>query len=165
MGPPPIFILFFVVIFAIVIGKILFSIGSSVSEWSDNNAQPERCDDAEIVSKRTEVLGGEKSTSTRYYTTFELAGGERTELKVGGRDYGQFAEGDQGQLTHQGTRFLGFVRHPARADAPPPIARTDIPDNLVCAYCGSAIPAGKIKCDGCGWAWKPAKLEEGQGTA
>src|SRR5215471_5803150 len=97
MGPPPIFILFFVVIFAIVIGKILFSIGSSVSEWSDNNAQPERCDDAEIVSKRTEVLGGEKSTSTRYYTTFELAGGERKELKVGGREYGQFAEGDQGQ--------------------------------------------------------------------
>ena len=63
-GPPPIFMFFFVAIFVIVIGGILFGIGKSVSEWASNNAQPAQCDDARIVSKRTEVSGGQKSTST-----------------------------------------------------------------------------------------------------
>jgi hypothetical protein len=147
---------FFVAIFVIVIGGILFKAVQGVAAWSSNNAQPERCDDAEIVSKRTEVSGGEKSTSTTYYTTFELAGGERKELEVKGRDYGQFAEGDKGQLRHQGTRFLGFMRHLDRAEEPPRLAEVEVPANLLCAYCGGAIPTGKIKCDGCGWTWKPA---------
>ena len=158
-GPPPIFMFFFVAIFVIVIGSILVKAVQGVSEWSSNNAQPERCDDAEVVSKRTEVSGGEKSTSTTYFTTFELVGGERKELKVKGQDYGLFAEGDHGQLRHQGTRFLGFVRRLEPVEELPRIAEVDIPANLVCAYCGSALPKGKIKCDGCGWTWRPAKSE------
>ena len=150
---------FFVAIFVFVIGSILFNIGKGVSEWADNNAQPERCNDAEIVSKRTEVSGGERSTSTTYYATFELPGSERKELKISGRDYGQFAEGDWGRLRHQGTRYLGFDRQP-RSVKPPLVSRTDAPDNLLCTYCGSAIPAGKVKCDGCGWTWRPGKPEE-----
>jgi hypothetical protein len=158
-GPPAIFVLFFVAIFAIVLGSIVFKAVQGMNEWASNNAQPERSDEAEIVSKRTEVSGGQKSTSTTYYATFELAGGERKELEVKGRDYGLFAEGDRGQLRHQGTRFLGFMRQLEREEAPPPIAGLEIPANLVCAYCGSAIPAGKIKCDGCGWTWKPGRAE------
>lgn len=158
-GAPPFFMFIFVAIFVFVIGKILFTIGSGVNEWASNNAQPQRCDDAEIVAKRTEVSGGQKSTSTTYYATFELVGGVRKELEVDGDEYGQFAEGDAGRLTHQGTRFLGFVREPRRqVGALPPIA--EIPQNLLCAYCGSAIPSGKIKCDGCGWTWKPAPKSE-----
>jgi hypothetical protein len=152
-GPPPIFMFFFVAIFVLVIGGILFNIGKGVTEWADNNAQPERLDDAEIVSKRTEVSGGEKSTSTTYFATFELVGGERKELEVTGRDFGQFAEGDRGQLTHQGTRYLGFARQRERPEIT--VAPAASLPNLTCDYCGSAIPSGQIKCASCGWTWKP----------
>ena len=156
-GPPPIFMFFFVAIFVIVIGGILFNIGKGVNEWASNNAQPERLDDAEIVSKRTEVSGGEKSTSTTYFATFELAGGERKELEVTGRDFGLFAEGDQGRLSHQGTRFKGFTRRADKVE--PEVEEPPSQRNLSCDYCGSAIPAGQIKCASCGWTWKPRPIE------
>lgn len=157
-GPPAIFMFFFVAIFGIVIGGILFNIGKGVTEWASNNAQAERCDDAEIVAMRTEVSGGKNSTSTTYYATFELAGAERKELEISGRDYGLFAEGDTGRLTHQGTRFLGFARQPKRASSPP-VMESSAPGNLLCTYCGSAIPSGQIKCQSCGWTWKPKPME------
>ena len=34
--------------------------------------------------------------------------GKRLELGVKDAEYGMLAEGDQGVLTYQGTRFLGF---------------------------------------------------------
>lgn len=153
-GPPPIFMFFFVAIFVIVIGVFIFTIGSGIKQWADNNAQPERLDDVQIVSKRTEVTGREDSTCTTCYVTFEMDGGERKELKVTGRDYGQFAEGDRGRLSHRGTRYLGFTRHRERIE--PPVVESAVPKNLLCAYCGNAIPSGQIKCEGCGWTWKPA---------
>lgn len=147
---------FFFAIFALVIGIILFNIVKGVGEWASNNAQPRLTNEAKVVSKRTEVSGHHEHTSTSYYVTFELQGGERKELSVSGREFGQLSEGDTGQLTHQGTRYLGFFRQPRRAE--PPVIEPPIPTNLVCAYCGNAIPAGRIKCDGCGWTWKPAPV-------
>ncbi len=152
--PPPIFIFFFVVVFMIAIGRILLKAGMGVSEWASNNAEPENRVEAKVVSKRTEVSGRRESTSTTYYITFELPGGERKELSVSGREYGQLSEGDSGLLTHQGTRYLGFTREPHRVEPPP--MEPQVPKNLVCAYCGNAIPMGQIKCEGCGWTWKPS---------
>ena len=39
-----------------------------------------------------------------------MESGDRMELRVSGREYGLLAEGDRGQLTFQGTRYLSFVR-------------------------------------------------------
>ena len=50
------------------------------------------------------------SVSTSYYATYQLDSGERLEFSVGGREYGMLAEGDQGTLTYQGTRYKGFER-------------------------------------------------------
>lgn len=47
---------------------------------------------------------------TRYYVTFEFESGDRLELMVDGSEYGLLAEGDNGMLSFQGTRYLGFVR-------------------------------------------------------
>ena len=55
------------------------------------------------------------TTSTTYYVTFQVASGDRMELRVGGREYGQLAEGDFGELTFQGTRYLGFERRGSKA--------------------------------------------------
>ncbi|MCD7839604.1 MAG: DUF2500 domain-containing protein [Erysipelotrichaceae bacterium] len=48
------------------------------------------------------------SSTTYYYVTFELSSGDRMEFSVKGREYGMLVEGDKGQLTFQGTRYLGF---------------------------------------------------------
>lgn len=52
---------------------------------------------------------GHTSSST-YYVTFEVASGDRIELAVNGPEYGLLVNGDYGNLTFQGTRYLGFER-------------------------------------------------------
>jgi len=158
-GPPPIFIFFFVAIFVVILGSILVKAVQGVSEWSENNSKPVETEAAELVAKRTEVSGGKDSTSTTYYTTFELSDGERGELEVSGSEYGKLVEGDLGQLTHQGTRYLGFVRQHEPAE-PPARSVPPAPPNLTCAYCGSVIPSGQIKCASCGWTWKPSPANQ-----
>ncbi|MFD2878527.1 DUF2500 domain-containing protein [Paenibacillus rhizoplanae] len=71
------------------------------------------------MSKRTEVRQQQSQedslssrTSTTYYLTYEAEDGMRREFKVEGQEYGMSAEGDQGILTYQGTRYHGFQRRP-----------------------------------------------------
>ena len=47
---------------------------------------------------------------TNYFVTFEVESGDRMEFEVTGEESGLMLEGDQGMLTLQGTRFLGFER-------------------------------------------------------
>lgn len=42
--------------------------------------------------------------------TFEVASGDRMELEVSGNEYGMLVEGDQGNLSFQGMRYLEFER-------------------------------------------------------
>ena len=67
-----------------------------------------------MVAKRTNVShhhhDTHMSTSTSYYVTFQVESGDRLELRMSGRDYGMLAEGDDGKLSFQGTRYLGFER-------------------------------------------------------
>lgn len=104
----------FIVVFVTVIGKGLF-------QWNKNNNSPRLTVDASIVSKRTNVshsshAGGTNgstmtsSSSTTYYVTFQVPSGDRMELRVKGSEFGMLAEGDQGKLTFQGTRYLSFER-------------------------------------------------------
>lgn len=108
---------FIAIVFIIVIGGILFSLFTSIKQWSDNNKQPVLSVNAKVISKRTEVkkrggAGDDHGSSTRtyYYTTFEVESGDRMELPMNGRDQGLLAEGDIGTLTFQGTRYKGFER-------------------------------------------------------
>ena len=114
------FPIFFVVVFAIIIGGVLFTIVSGAWQWHQNNQSPRLTVNATVVSKRTNVshhhhagndnMVGHTSTSTSYYVTFQVESGDRMELHLTGREYGMLAEGDQGQLHFQGTRYLGFDR-------------------------------------------------------
>lgn len=103
---------FFVLIFVIVISVFIFIIGKSISQGIKNNNSPRLTVAAQVSSKRTEVSGGsgDSSSSTWYYATFEVESGDRMELAVNGREYGQLAEGDIGSLTFQGTRYIEFQR-------------------------------------------------------
>ena len=45
-----------------------------------------------------------------YYVIFEVESGVWMEFSVYGEEYGMLAEGDEGKLTFQGSRYLGFER-------------------------------------------------------
>ncbi len=158
---PGMFVFVFVAIFAAAMSIFVFTLVRGIRMWAANNAQPVRQELAEVVAKRSEVSGGENSTSTAYHATFELPDRTRTELRISGREYGQLAEGDRGQLTHQGTRFLGFVRQRTSVETPTSTA-PPLPAQRMCAYCGNALASGAVKCATCGWTWRPVPAENDQ---
>ena len=111
------FEVFFVLIFVIVIGGILFMLISGITQWNKNNHSPRLTVGAVVITKRTNVShhhhhggAGHSSSSTSYYVTFQVESGDRMELHVSGSEYGMLAEGARGFLTFQGTRYLGFER-------------------------------------------------------
>ena len=116
------FVLFrimFILAFVLVIGMFLVFAVKGIAQWNQNNQSPRLTVPAVIVAKRTNVTrhhhGGADGhhhhhTSTSYYVTFQFGGGDRMELLVSGSEYGILVEGDQGDLSFQGTRDLGFER-------------------------------------------------------
>ncbi|MFO1010845.1 MAG: DUF2500 family protein [Planctomycetota bacterium] len=63
-----------------------------------------------VVGERTETTGSQYGTSTRYYVTFEFAGGERREYPVGGPFAGTIKENDVGMVYVRGANLLEFRR-------------------------------------------------------
>lgn len=110
-----IFPFLFITVFVIVIGTFLVMAVRGVGTWSKNNASPRLTVSAQVVTKRTQVSHHHHQesmshTSASYYATFQVESGDRMEFSVSGAEYGMLAEGDQGSLTFQGTRYLGFER-------------------------------------------------------
>jgi ABC-type nickel/cobalt efflux system permease component RcnA len=106
-------------IFIVAIVIILFTILKGLMEWSQNNKQPVLSVSAKVVTKRTENRRHQhhhqdhhhQHHSTSYYATFEVESGDRIEFSISGKEYGQLAEGDDGKLIFQGTRFHRFERY------------------------------------------------------
>lgn len=113
------FTIMFTIVFVIVIGMFIVTAIRGVGEWNKNNHSPRLTVIATVVAKRTNVShhhhGGVNEhhhhhTSTTYYVTFQVESGDRMELQMSGQEYGMVVEGDAGNLTFQGTRYLGFER-------------------------------------------------------
>lgn len=111
------FQILFTILFVLVAGVIVVTIIRNLSQWNKNNHSPRLTVPATVVAKRTSVThfqggnnGAQCHTSTSYYATFQVESGDRMELLLSGHEYGLLAEGDQGKLSFQGTRFLGFER-------------------------------------------------------
>ncbi|MBE5936286.1 MAG: DUF2500 domain-containing protein [Lachnospiraceae bacterium] len=114
------FEIIFALTFLMVFGMFIFIAIRGIGQWNKNNKSPRLTVDATVVAKRSSVshhnhVGGTDSvghstTSTTYYVTFQVESGDRMELCVGGNEYGMLVEGDNGKLTFQGTRYLGFER-------------------------------------------------------
>lgn len=99
-------------IFILVFGFIIFTIIKSIGTWNKNNHSPRVNSNAKVVTKRSGVHGGgETNARSLYYVTFEFNSGDRLEMQVDGDEYGLLVEGDYGELTFQGTRYIGFSRH------------------------------------------------------
>lgn len=111
-------IMFFLVFF-IVMATFVATFVKGIAQWNKNNHSPRLTVDATIVAKRTNHTRHRHNgagnmhhyhTSTSYYVTFQVDSGDRMELQMQGHEYGLLVEGDRGQLTFQGTRYLGFER-------------------------------------------------------
>ena len=110
----------FFLVFALVIGVFIFGMVRGISQWNKNNNAPRLTVEATVVAKRADVYHrhhsggpdhmGHSHSSTSYYVTFQVASGDRMELHMTGQQYGMLIEGDRGDLSFQGTRYLGFVR-------------------------------------------------------
>ncbi len=112
------------IVFIIVIGIIIFSLGQGFVTWNKNDQSPKLTVSAIIVAKRENIThhqyanagdmsgahGFYTTTNTMYYVTFQMESGDRMEFQVSGIEYGMLAEGDTGELTFQGTRYLAFER-------------------------------------------------------
>ncbi|MBQ8237811.1 MAG: DUF2500 domain-containing protein [Oscillospiraceae bacterium] len=114
------FQIMFTLVFLAVMCMFVFVAVKGIAEWNKNNNSPRLTVDATVVSKRTNISHshhhhgtghvGHSSTSTTYYVTFQVASGDRLELRLAGHQFGLMVEGDRGRLTFQGTRFLDFQR-------------------------------------------------------
>ena len=113
------FNIIFTIVFILVIGTFVVILVKGISEWNKNNHSPRLTVPATIIAKRTNVSrhrhGGASShhhyhTSTTYYVTFQVESGDRMEFHISGQEYGVLIEGDHGNLSFQGTRYLGFER-------------------------------------------------------
>ena len=109
----------FTIVFVLVISTFIVIAVKGIGQWNKNNQSPRLTVPATVVAKRTNVShhrhGGVNDhhhhhTSTSYYVTFQVESGDRMELHVAGTEYGLLIEGDRGNLTFQGTRYLGFDR-------------------------------------------------------
>ena len=102
--------LMFTVVFIVILVKIL-------GQWHNNNQSPRLTVEATVVAKRGHTTHHHDAgnihhshSSTTYYVTFQFESGDRLELHVPHSQFGYLVEGDRGELTFQGTRFLGFER-------------------------------------------------------
>ena len=104
----------FYLMFLLVFGMFIFVFVKNISEWFKNNNSPRLSVDAKIVDKRTAThhhhSNGHHHHTHSYHVTFEVQSGDRMELKVPRNEYGLLVVGDEGILSFQGTRFLGFER-------------------------------------------------------
>lgn len=114
----------FPIMFILIFIIIVFTFVKGIATWFKNNNSPRLTVSARIVAKRQNTThnnqpnagdisgahGFHTISSTSYYVTFQVDSGDRMELPVSGSEYGVLAEGDKGQLTFQGTRYLTFDR-------------------------------------------------------
>ena len=114
----------FPIMFILIFTIIVFTFVKGIATWFKNNNSPRLTVSARIVAKRQNTThnnqpnagdisgahGFHTISSTSYYVTFQVDSGDRMELYVSGSEYGVLAEGDKGQLTFQGTRYLTFDR-------------------------------------------------------
>ena len=113
------FQIMFFIVFGLILCTVIVTLIKGLKEWNNNNHSPRLTVPATVVAKRTDVTHHRHRgandhhhyhTSTTYFVTFEVESGDRMELRLEGHEYGLLVEGDEGKLSFQGTRYLGFER-------------------------------------------------------
>lgn len=107
-------------VWLLIIGTIGWGAWKARDKRRDNQSEPVLTFPARVIGKRDSVSGGgNSSTRTHYFVTFERLDLQRLELEVEGPEFGLLAVGDSGRLTLQGTWYQGFVREAPTASSYP----------------------------------------------
>ena len=113
------FQIMFFIVFGLILCIVIVTLIKGLKEWNINNHSPRLTVPVTVVAKRADVTHHRHRgasdhhhyhTSTTYFVTFEVESGDRMELQLEGHEYGLLVEGDEGKLSFQGTRYLGFER-------------------------------------------------------
>lgn len=108
------FPIMFFLTFALVFGTIIFTLIGSLRQWNKDNHSPRLTVPATVVGRREHRSRSgsreHRHYTTRYYITFQFESGDRLELHIPSNQFGYIVEGDRGNLTFQGSRFLSFER-------------------------------------------------------
>ena len=113
------FQIMFFIVFGLILCTVIVTLIKGLKEWNNNNHSPRLTVPVTVVAKRADVTHHRhrgandhhhNHTSTTYFVTFEVESGDRMELRLEGHEYGLLVEGDEGKLSFQGTRYLGFER-------------------------------------------------------
>ena len=101
-------------LFVLLVTMGCICVGLKSIPWLRNCRKKRDCIYCKIVGRRVHVENNRKSNEgdviTKYYMTFETSEGRRLELQVSGKQYGLCMQGDEGQLTFQGIRYVSFQR-------------------------------------------------------
>ena len=104
----------------LVFALFIFILVKNIGQWIQNENAPRLTVDAMIVDKRRAThhhhAGGHHHHSHSYHVTFQMDSGDRMELRVRRDEYGVLEVGEQGRLSFQGTRYLGFERKDGAAE-------------------------------------------------
>ena len=120
-----IFPIVFGIVVIVFIGSTLLKVANGAVEWTRNNNLPITTTPAKLIAKRVDTKFHSRhhdhgtndsfhhttsSSSNSYFLTFEdLNSRQRMVFKVSQREFDLLVEDDIGELTHQGTRYHGFV--------------------------------------------------------
>ena len=110
------FSVFFFIAFFSVLGLIISQVVRGIKQERKNDHSPRLTVEAKVVAKRTNFYRSAGNSHhvgtgrTTYFATFQVQSGDRMELQLQGHEYGLLVEGDFGELTFQGTRYLSFAR-------------------------------------------------------
>ncbi len=112
-------VLLFVILFLAVSGSIVAIIVTSIVRKKRNDRADITTVDASVLEKHTtvqrhpvagDVTGAHGYTRfTSFHVTFQTAGNAQMTFDIEQTAYDALAEGDRGQLTYQGTRYVSFV--------------------------------------------------------
>ena len=106
----------------LVLFMIFVTIGLGISQWVKNNNSPRETVKAKVVDKKSEVTyiqqeqNGMMTSAPQwsYYIVFEFENSDDKKvvkkMVVSGKEYKRICEGDCGDLTFQGTRYIGFEK-------------------------------------------------------
>ena len=96
--------------FILFLGVFIFILSKNIKEWHKNNNSPRLTVNALIVAKRRATHHHRNGTTHSYHVTFQFESGDRLEMRVPRGEFGVLVEGDRGNLTLQGTRYISFER-------------------------------------------------------
>lgn len=93
---------------------VFVTVGKGVLQFLENEKAPVLTVGATVVDLRRKThhhhSNGHHHHTHSYHVTFRTAQGDLIEFRVKRWEYLELSLGEVGMLTHQGTRFKGFVR-------------------------------------------------------